>query len=89
MRLFSMMLKQVVSLIVLNSPSAGNEQNPTVDDVHNHPTVAFDSSNTNNTSSITDLSLRHTLKQGELSLRQGQERRLCCDFHDCSSKGDY
>eukprot|EP00957_Ditylum_brightwellii_P102699 7826999-Ditylum_brightwellii.AAC.1 len=51
-----------ITLPPLNSPSAGNEQNPTVDAVHNHPTVTFDSSNTNNTSSMTDSSSSHTLK---------------------------
>eukprot|EP00957_Ditylum_brightwellii_P041380 3133524-Ditylum_brightwellii.AAC.1 len=35
-----------ITLPLLNSPSAGNEQNSTVDDVHNHPTVTFDFSNT-------------------------------------------
>eukprot|EP00957_Ditylum_brightwellii_P088964 6775028-Ditylum_brightwellii.AAC.1 len=56
-----------VTLPLLNSPSAGNEQTPTVDDVYNHPPVPSDSSNTSNTSSITDLSSSHTLKQGELT----------------------
>eukprot|EP00957_Ditylum_brightwellii_P129903 9908531-Ditylum_brightwellii.AAC.1 len=33
----------VIVLPMLNSPSAGNEQNPTVDDIHKYPTVEFDS----------------------------------------------
>eukprot|EP00957_Ditylum_brightwellii_P103976 7922388-Ditylum_brightwellii.AAC.1 len=76
-----------ITLLLLNSPSADNEQHPTVDAVHNHPFVVFDSSNTSNTSSITDLSSSHTLKQGELSLSQGEKRRFCHCCHVCSSKG--
>eukprot|EP00957_Ditylum_brightwellii_P080820 6148144-Ditylum_brightwellii.AAC.1 len=63
-----------VTFPLLSSPSTGDEQNPTVDAIHNHPTVAFDSSNASNTSSIIDLSSSHILKQGELSSSQGKQR---------------
>ena len=76
-----------ITLPLLSPPSTGDEQNSTVDAVHNHPTVAFDFSNTSNTSSITDLSSSHTLKQGELSSSQGKQRRFCWRCHICSSKG--
>eukprot|EP00957_Ditylum_brightwellii_P203220 15333724-Ditylum_brightwellii.AAC.1 len=74
-------------MALLNSLSDDNEQNPTVDTVHYHPTVAFDSSNASNISSNTDLSSSHTPKQRELSLSQGKQRKFYCCCHVCSSKG--
>eukprot|EP00957_Ditylum_brightwellii_P207357 15352601-Ditylum_brightwellii.AAC.1 len=76
-----------ITVPLQNSPSAGNEQKSTMDALHNHQTVAFDSRNRSNTSSITDLSSRHTLKQGELSLNQGKQRRFCCPCHVEERKG--
>eukprot|EP00957_Ditylum_brightwellii_P138556 10561238-Ditylum_brightwellii.AAC.1 len=76
-----------ITLPLLNSHSADNEQNTTVDTVHYHPTVAFDSINASNISSNTDLSSSHMLKQRQLSLSQGKWRRFCCCCHVCSSKG--